>query len=227
MKVLLIGGYPKGHDRPFHPATWSGKRLRQLVDGMGLDAEYLDLWTTPQEERKGKIDPVTIAIIKNGVKKGVVCIALGKWVHKRLSLQGITAQYLPHPASRRRSDLKKLERGLLSIKKREIKEWFAERGIKGNPRLAKPLKDITCGICGRKGPPATPLMNVCHRCYGLYQAAITPKVSLTGWPDTLLSFGGSGTYWQEENHEAVERWKNHLIRHGFIFKRGSWRRAEA
>jgi len=117
MKVLLIGGYPKGHDRPFDPATLSGNRLRRMVDETGLDAVFLDLWQTGEEEQRGKIDYVTLAIINHHLSHNVECVALGKWVYKRLALQGVKISYLPHPASRRKLDQQKLREGLQKLVK--------------------------------------------------------------------------------------------------------------
>ena len=112
MKCLLIGGYPKGHERPFDSRTLSGQRLRRMVEEVGLDASYLDLWTTEQDERKGEIDPFIISIIKHHQHNGVQCIALGRWVQECLVSHGLALRYLPHPASRRRVDREKLRTGL-------------------------------------------------------------------------------------------------------------------
>lgn len=111
-KVLLIGGYPRGHERPFDPATVSGKRLRRMVEEVGLDAGYLDLWESEQEERKGKIDRYTLSVINHHQSNAVRCVALGRWIQKCLTAHGITVPYLPHPASRRRVDREKLREGL-------------------------------------------------------------------------------------------------------------------
>lgn len=112
MKVLLIGGYPKGHERPFDPATLSGKRLKAMVEEIEVDASYLDLWNTEKEEQCGQIDEFLISIIKHHLSEGVKCIALGKWVHKRLALQQVSIPHLPHPASRRAIDRQRLKEGL-------------------------------------------------------------------------------------------------------------------
>jgi len=112
MTVLLIGGYPKGHDRPFHPATLSGKRLKAIVEELGLDATYIDLWSSEREEREGKIDPFVLAVIRRRLSEGVTCFALGRWVHKRLVVQGVEVPYLPHPAARRKIDQQRLRDGL-------------------------------------------------------------------------------------------------------------------
>ena len=112
MKVLLVGGYPKGHERPFDPATLSGKRLRKMVEEIGLDGIYLDLWMTPEEERKGKIHPYTLSLIKHHQYHGAKCVALGRSVQKCLVSHGIELPYLPHPASRRRVDRENLRTGL-------------------------------------------------------------------------------------------------------------------
>lgn len=116
MKVLFIGGYPRGHERPFDPATLSGKRLRRMVEEIGLDAGYLDLWESEQEERQGKIDNYTISVINHHRSHSAHCVALGRWVQKCLATCGVTVPYLPHPASRRRVDREKLRKGLESLR---------------------------------------------------------------------------------------------------------------
>lgn len=113
--IVLIGGYPKGHDRPFHPATVSGRRLRKLVNTIGLNAKFLDLWISEDEERRGKIDNLVLAILNRYIKQRIRCFALGKWVHSRLAKQGINILYLPHPASRRKTDIETLEKRLREL----------------------------------------------------------------------------------------------------------------
>jgi hypothetical protein len=112
MKLLLIGGYPKGHERPFDLATYSGKRLRTLVKELGLDAIYLDLWQTGEEEKSSRIDEFCLSIVRHHISQGVKCIALGRRVQTSLLMHGIEVQYLPHPASRKLVDRQKLREGL-------------------------------------------------------------------------------------------------------------------
>lgn len=120
MKVLLIGGHPKGHERPFDPSTLSGKRLRQMVDEIKLDAIYLDLWQTEEEEERGKmlgyIDNVALSIVKHHLNQGTQCVALGRRVQTCLLIHGIDVLYLPHPASRRLIDKERLRKGLEELR---------------------------------------------------------------------------------------------------------------
>ena len=120
-QVVLVGGQPKGHDSPFHPDTLSGKRLRHLLAETGLgSAKLFDLWTDEDEETKGDIDPLTLDLLKHWVSDGALVESLGRWVQSRLCRAGIVTGYLPHPAARRPSDLKLLERGL---KRLRLQRW--------------------------------------------------------------------------------------------------------
>jgi len=114
-KCVLIGGYPKGHYRPFDIRTRSGSRLRAIVSEIGLNAVYIDLWQTEQEEKKGKIEPFVLSVIRCHISQSVNCVALGKWVWKCLHKAGVDILCLPHPGSRRASDLAKLEEGLRKL----------------------------------------------------------------------------------------------------------------
>jgi hypothetical protein len=77
------------------------------------------------------------------------------------------------------------------------------------------MKKIICGICGKKAPPATPLYLMCHACYDLYQAAISPIISMTGHPANL-------SFYHEMNYAAIKVWEEHLKAHGFVKKHGKW-----
>lgn len=114
VKLLLIGGYPKGFTESFHPATKSGRILRDILKRNNIEAKLLDLWNTESEEKKGHIQPNKIIEVLGYKDKGFTIIALGKHVHNCISKQfkNIPIQYLPHPASRRIEDLHKLEIGL-------------------------------------------------------------------------------------------------------------------
>src|SRR5574337_1047335 len=111
-KLFLIGGFPKGYDTPFHPNTLSGKRLLTLKKKHNLWMEFLDLWDTDMEEKAGIISINKLATIEDAKKTHRV-IALGKHVWKSIQKCGIEVEYLPHPASRRKIDLQRLERGLI------------------------------------------------------------------------------------------------------------------
>lgn len=111
-RCVLIGGYPKGHYRPFDIRTRSGARLRQMAETLDLNAVYIDLWQTEQEEKQGKIEPFVLAVIRNHISNSVDCVALGRWVWRCLHKAGIDILYLPHPGSRRKIDLARLQEGL-------------------------------------------------------------------------------------------------------------------
>lgn len=113
-RLLLIGGFPKGHNIPFHPSTLSGKRLRKIVEKKnGLNVKYYDLWNNEREEQDGQISYAKANEIGSYQFAGWRVIALGKHVWSCLKRHSIRAEYLPHPASRHKSDLQKLEDGLV------------------------------------------------------------------------------------------------------------------
>ena len=113
-KLLLIGGYPKGFAEPFHPATKSGRILRDILRRNNIEAEFLDLWNNENEEKKSEIRSNKIVEILEFKENGFEIIALGKHVHNCISRQSnIPIRYLPHPASRKTKDRRKLEAGLL------------------------------------------------------------------------------------------------------------------
>lgn len=123
MKFLFIGGYPKGYDVPFHPSTLSGKRLRNIVAELNLDAEYFDLWANLEDERRGWITEDARQKIEKAQSDGVICVALGKWVKKCLWWKvGLNVTYLPHPASRRQIDRETLREGLQFLCEKPMEE---------------------------------------------------------------------------------------------------------
>lgn len=99
-RILFIGGHPKGYDIPFHPSTISGRRLRKIVNSVNIYAEYLDLWTDDDDQKRGEISPEIIDQIKHKQQSDFIVVALGRYVHERTRNHGITAIYLPHPAAR-------------------------------------------------------------------------------------------------------------------------------
>ena len=113
-KLLLIGGYPKGFRRPFHPSTKSGKILHDILKRNNIKAELIDLWNNKSEEKKGSVLPKKIDAILGYKDNGFTIIALGKYVHNCISRQmkSCTIHYLPHPAARRSEHIRKLESGL-------------------------------------------------------------------------------------------------------------------
>lgn len=80
------------------------------------------------------------------------------------------------------------------------------------------MEDIFCPICGVKSQPATPIYLMCHKCYNLFNAATSDKVSSSGHP-------ANQTYYHSKNTEAIEIWFNHLKANGFIKKHGKWQKA--
>ena len=112
MKLVLIGGYPKGFNEPFHIKTTSGRILRKIVSDLKLDPIYFDLWETKEEEDSRKLDNK----IKNELKKfksdGYILISLGKYIEKTVLDNSIDSQYLPHPASRDKKYVDILKEGL-------------------------------------------------------------------------------------------------------------------
>jgi len=113
--ILLIGGNPKGYGEPFHPKTLSGKRLLKLIDKHHLKTQLMDLWQTEEEEAIGTVDSKGIYYLqKQAQDKSIRIIALGYKVYHTLQNCNVPCEYLPHPASRRKIDLQKLEAGLLN-----------------------------------------------------------------------------------------------------------------
>ena len=125
-RLLLIGGFPKGYDIPFHKNTLSGKRLLKLKEKYNLIMEFTDLWETEQQEKDGIITINKLGEIYEAQKTHRV-IALGWHVYDSLKkaeknvkiscpeLENtqLVFEYLPHPASRRTADLITLEEGLI------------------------------------------------------------------------------------------------------------------
>src|SRR5579872_3634811 len=112
MKLLLVGGYPKGYDIPFHPDTLSGKRLRKIVNELKLDVEYLDLFKNELAEKFGLIEENAYYKLIEFRNEGLPIIALGKLVYDCVFETGVFPTYLPHPACRRKQELDELKRGL-------------------------------------------------------------------------------------------------------------------
>jgi hypothetical protein len=114
LKVLLIGGYPKYSLEPFSELTVSGSRLRKMVDELGLEAEYFDLWKNRAEELDGTVSDETLNRLREFIAQGYTLVALGGWVQERLRKYdpGRKIVGLPHPASRRRVDLVRLKESL-------------------------------------------------------------------------------------------------------------------
>lgn len=113
--MLLVGGYPKGHIIPFDFKTHSGRILRTMLDRIGRDPVIIDLWNSAEEEKAGIVSEEKRAMIATCLEVEGRVIALGKHVHERLRFYFANEErieYLPHPASRRKASLEKLEAGL-------------------------------------------------------------------------------------------------------------------
>jgi alkanesulfonate monooxygenase SsuD/methylene tetrahydromethanopterin reductase-like flavin-dependent oxidoreductase (luciferase family) len=119
MKLLLVGGNPKGYEEAFDPETLSGRRLRAIVKQVGADAEYLDLWADAKEEREESFSEEKFwKIWVAEYEDGRTVIGLGRKVAKALEHWSFMGPRpfdfvpLPHPASRRPIDWKRLREGL-------------------------------------------------------------------------------------------------------------------
>ncbi len=109
-KTVLIGGNPKGYSIPFHPDTLSGRRLRHILRKNDLSCEVADMTVN----RNDKPTEAEIISLKRRYE-GYQIIFLGRFVERELKPHFPNGTYLPHPASRRPSDLKRLEEGLSSL----------------------------------------------------------------------------------------------------------------
>lgn len=128
MKTILIGGYPKGFDEPFHIKTTSGRILRKIVDEINADTPrqknhkggpiinpiYFDLWKTKEEEDARKLDLKIKKQLQKFISDGHLLISLGKYIEKVLLDNDIISEYLPHPASRDKKYIDILKAGLKS-----------------------------------------------------------------------------------------------------------------
>lgn len=112
MKVVLIGGNPKGHNIPFHPSTVSGKRLRNMIAETGLSCELADMTETLDD----RPTPDEIRKLKERYE-GYQVVFLGRFVQKALRNTFPDGVYLPHPASRSDFYLIRLKNGLADLAK--------------------------------------------------------------------------------------------------------------
>lgn len=114
MKIVLIGGYPKGFNEPFHPKTTSGRILRKIVGELELKPSYFDLWKNEQEECSRQLSAEIIIKLKEFERKKYTLISLGRYIEKVLTDNKIKSHYLPHPASRDKKYVELLKSGLKS-----------------------------------------------------------------------------------------------------------------
>ena len=115
MRILLIGSHPKGFNEPFHPNTRSGKILRSILDENSSSYIFFDLWEDEKDQLSGKVSKDTLASLHAYLQNDFQLIALGRIVEKALTKHEITHRYLPHPASRRKSDQELLKVALKKL----------------------------------------------------------------------------------------------------------------
>lgn len=116
-KLVLIGGYPKGYDEPFHIKTKSGKVLRKIVSDLKIEPIYFDLWKDEKEENSRILNKNVKKELSNFIENNYTLIALGRYIEKALVDNNCECIYLPHPASRDIKYKKKLKDGLIKIMK--------------------------------------------------------------------------------------------------------------
>lgn len=88
--------------------------------------------------------------------------------------------------------------------------------------IQNPLKEVTCGICGKVARQARLLgveSQMCNECAVLFDKAMSPIVSVTGYAHPAV-----GTYYHDPNYEAIKVWEEHMIKCGFVKKWGKWRK---
>jgi len=115
-KVVLIGGFPKGFDKPFHIKTKSGKVLRKILVELKINPNLFNLWKNQKEEDTRILSKYTKARLSDFVDKKYTLIALGRYIEKVVKDNGYECDYLPHPASRDAKYIKVLEEGLSKLK---------------------------------------------------------------------------------------------------------------
>jgi hypothetical protein len=112
LKLALVGGNPKGFDRPFHPSTLSGKRLQKILSCLVFHGhiKLIDMTENSNDVPTSQ----EVSKLKKELE-GYEVVFLGRFVEKQLRKHFPNGVYLPHPASRRKSDLQKLQDGLASF----------------------------------------------------------------------------------------------------------------
>ena len=112
MKLVLIGGHPKGFKEPFDIQTKSGKVLRTITHELKIDPIFFDLWNNQKEEDSRKLSNITKKKLLNFSKNGYTLIALGRYIDKVIKDNKCECIYLPHPASRDAKYIKVLKNEL-------------------------------------------------------------------------------------------------------------------
>ena len=83
-KIILIGGYPKGFDEPFHIKTRSGKILRKITDDLKICPIFFDLWANQNEEDLRKLNKLTKDKLSKFINNDYILIALGRYIEKAI-----------------------------------------------------------------------------------------------------------------------------------------------
>jgi hypothetical protein len=117
MKIVLIGGHPKGFPEPFNIKTKSGRVLRKIVSEIKIDPIFFDLWENQEQQDCGIISETIKKEVGLFIEKGYIIVALGRFAEKALKESSLDCNYLPHPASRDAKFIKQLKNGLKSFKK--------------------------------------------------------------------------------------------------------------
>lgn len=115
IRIVLIGGHPKGFGKPFHEKTKSGIVLRKIFDELKINPELFNLWKTQAEEDSRVLSRQTKNNLQTYLIKGHTLIALGRYIEKAIKDNGFDCDYLPHPASRDHKYIKQLKSGLAKI----------------------------------------------------------------------------------------------------------------
>ncbi|MDD4805096.1 MAG: hypothetical protein PHN69_08215 [Candidatus Pacebacteria bacterium] len=81
---------------------------------------FFDLWEDQKQQDLGIVDEKVIKELKIFLKKRHKLIALGRFTERALIENNIECIYLPHPASRRQTDVLKLKTSLIKLLKSRI-----------------------------------------------------------------------------------------------------------
>jgi hypothetical protein len=115
LKIVLIGGHPKGFDEPFHVKTKSGRILRKITDSLDFNPIFFDLWKDQKEEDSRILKSFTKKKLDYFIKNNYTLIALGRYIEKAIKGNDYPCIYLPHPASRDAKYLNILKNKLFKI----------------------------------------------------------------------------------------------------------------
>lgn len=88
MKIVLIGGHPKGFDRPFHIKTKSGKVLRKIFEKLRIKPKLFNLWNNQKEEDSRILPRLTKEKLGQFINGKYKLVALGRYIEKCLKDNG-------------------------------------------------------------------------------------------------------------------------------------------